>query len=38
MWHESGKVDARVNFLLDKQKTDTEKHAPIVNIDKVQAY
>eukprot|EP00268_Persea_americana_P021905 TRINITY_DN2179_c0_g1_i1.p1 TRINITY_DN2179_c0_g1~~TRINITY_DN2179_c0_g1_i1.p1 ORF type:complete len:328 (-),score=56.19 TRINITY_DN2179_c0_g1_i1:545-1528(-) len=34
MWHESGKVDARVNFLLDKQKTDTEKHAPIVNIDK----
>lgn len=36
-WHETGKVDARVNFLLDKQKTDTDKYAPIVNIDKVRA-
>ncbi len=35
VWHDTGKVDARVNFLLDDQKTDTEKHAPVVNIDKV---
>lgn len=34
VWHDTGKVDARVNFLLDDQKTDTEKHAPVVNIDK----
>ncbi|PSS01421.1 Hsp70-Hsp90 organizing protein [Actinidia chinensis var. chinensis] len=33
-WHETSKVDARVHFLLDKEKTDTEKHAPVVNIDK----
>lgn len=33
-WHEAGKVDAKVNFLLDDQKTDTEKYAPVVNIDK----
>ncbi|KAF8401738.1 hypothetical protein HHK36_012684 [Tetracentron sinense] len=33
-WHETGKVDARVYFLLDKEKTDTDKYAPIVNIDK----
>ncbi|XP_042514629.1 U-box domain-containing protein 70 [Macadamia integrifolia] len=33
-WHETAKVEARVNFLLDKEKTDTEKYAPIVNIDK----
>ena len=35
-WHETSKVDARVHFLLDKEKTDTEKHAPVVNIDKVR--
>ncbi|XP_073108062.1 uncharacterized protein [Elaeis guineensis] len=34
-WHETGKVDPRVNFLLDKQKTRTDKYAPVVNIDKV---
>ncbi|KMZ55963.1 Stress-induced protein 1 [Zostera marina] len=34
VWHETGKVDPRVNFLLNKPKTDTEKYAPIVNIDK----
>jgi len=34
VWHETGKVDARVNFLLDDQKTDTEKYAPVVNIEK----
>ncbi|KAG9451930.1 hypothetical protein H6P81_004834 [Aristolochia fimbriata] len=33
-WHETGKLDARVNFLLDKEKTQTEKYAPVVNIDK----
>ncbi|KAL3505974.1 hypothetical protein ACH5RR_031356 [Cinchona calisaya] len=33
-WHETSKVDARVYFLLDKDKTDTEKYAPVVNIDK----
>lgn len=34
-WHETGKVDPKVNFLLDDQKTDTEKYASVVNIDKV---
>ncbi|KAE9622024.1 hypothetical protein Lal_00033088 [Lupinus albus] len=33
-WHETSSVDARVYFLLDKDKTDTDKYAPIVNIDK----
>ncbi|KAF3456947.1 hypothetical protein FNV43_RR01601 [Rhamnella rubrinervis] len=33
-WHETSKVDARVYFLLDKEKTQTDKYAPIVNIDK----
>ncbi|XP_073115921.1 uncharacterized protein [Elaeis guineensis] len=33
-WHETGKVDPRVNFLLDKLKTQTDKYAPVVNIDK----
>ncbi|PIA31664.1 hypothetical protein AQUCO_04900161v1 [Aquilegia coerulea] len=33
-WHETEKVDARVYFLLDKEKTQTDKYAPIVNIDK----
>ncbi|RZC48924.1 hypothetical protein C5167_017351 [Papaver somniferum] len=33
-WHETDKVDARVYYLLDKEKTDTEKYAPVVNIDK----
>lgn len=33
-WHNSSKVDPRVYFLLDKDKTDTEKYAPVVNIDK----
>lgn len=35
LWHETGKVDPRVYFLLDKQKTQTDKYAPVVNIDKV---
>ncbi|ONK74352.1 uncharacterized protein A4U43_C03F5350 [Asparagus officinalis] len=34
VWHETGKVDPRVYFLLDKQKTQTDKYAPAVNIDK----
>ncbi|XP_023006740.1 stress-induced-phosphoprotein 1-like [Cucurbita maxima] len=33
-WHETSNVDAEVFYLLDKEKTDTEKYAPIVNIDK----
>ncbi|KAF9605077.1 hypothetical protein IFM89_013747 [Coptis chinensis] len=33
-WHETGKVDARVYFLLNKDKTQTDKYAPVVNIDK----
>nr|XP_004247592.1 E3 ubiquitin-protein ligase CHIP [Solanum lycopersicum] len=33
-WHETSKVDPRVYFLLNKEKTDTEKYAPAVNIDK----
>ena len=37
-WHETSKVDVRVHFLLDKEKTDTEKYAPVVNIDKVGSY
>ncbi|KAL6623462.1 hypothetical protein ACP70R_033341 [Stipagrostis hirtigluma subsp. patula] len=34
VWHDTGKVDPKVNFVLDDQKTDTEKYAPVVNIDK----
>lgn len=34
-WHQTSNVDARVYYLLDKEKTDTEKYAPVVNIDKV---
>lgn len=34
-WHETAKLDPRVHFLLDAEKTDTEKYAPAVNIDKV---
>ncbi|XP_021716935.1 serine/threonine-protein phosphatase 5-like [Chenopodium quinoa] len=33
-WHGASKVDPQVFFLLDKEKTDTEKYAPAVNIDK----
>ncbi|CAI9118398.1 OLC1v1019963C1 [Oldenlandia corymbosa var. corymbosa] len=33
-WHETSKVDAKFYFLLDKEKTDTEKYAPVVNIEK----
>lgn len=33
-WHETSNVDAKVYYLLDKEKTDTEKYAPVVNIDK----
>ncbi|XP_059632480.1 uncharacterized protein LOC132275102 [Cornus florida] len=33
-WHETSKVDARVYFLLDKERTETDKYAPVVNIDK----
>ncbi|KAJ7954845.1 Hsp70-hsp90 organizing protein 1 [Quillaja saponaria] len=32
--HENSNVDARVYFLLDNEKTQTEKYAPVVNIDK----
>lgn len=34
-WHETSKVDGRVYFVLDKEKTQTDKYAPVVNIDKV---
>lgn len=34
-WHDSSKVDPRVYFLLDSEKTQTDKYAPAVNIDKV---
>ncbi|XWS08931.1 hypothetical protein CRYUN_Cryun40dG0042500 [Craigia yunnanensis] len=34
-WHETSNVDPRVYFLLDKEKTQTDKYAPVVNIDKV---
>ncbi|XP_059448284.1 uncharacterized protein LOC132179560 [Corylus avellana] len=34
-WHESSKVDPRVHFLLDREKTQTDKYAPNVNIDKL---
>lgn len=34
-WHETSKVDPRVYFLLDNEKTQTDKYAPVVNIDKV---
>jgi hypothetical protein len=34
-WHETSSVDARVYFLPDKEKTQTDKYPPIVNIDKV---
>lgn len=37
-WHETSKVDARVYFLLDQEKTQTDKYAPIVNIDKVVTF
>lgn len=37
-WHETLKVDPRVYFLLDKEKTQTDKYAPVVNIDKVQTF
>ncbi|XP_022761086.1 RNA polymerase II-associated protein 3-like [Durio zibethinus] len=33
-WHETSKVDPRVYFLLDKEKTQADKDAPVVNIDK----
>ncbi|CAN1310398.1 Stress-induced-phosphoprotein 1 [Linum perenne] len=33
-WHETSKVDPRVYFLPDKEKTQTDKYAPMVNIDK----
>ncbi|GLT78585.1 hypothetical protein SLA2020_501150 [Shorea laevis] len=33
-WHETSKVDPRVYFLLDKEKTETDKYASVVNIDK----
>ncbi|KAI8566301.1 hypothetical protein RHMOL_Rhmol02G0029800 [Rhododendron molle] len=33
-WHETSKVDGRVYFVLDKEKTQTDKYAPVVNIDK----
>ncbi|KAK6130172.1 hypothetical protein DH2020_036088 [Rehmannia glutinosa] len=33
-WHGTSTVDPRAYFLLNKEKTDTEKYAPVVNIDK----
>ncbi|GMH19989.1 hypothetical protein Nepgr_021830 [Nepenthes gracilis] len=33
-WHETAKVDPRVYFLLDEKNTNTNKYAPVVNIDK----
>ncbi|KAF2290213.1 hypothetical protein GH714_004089 [Hevea brasiliensis] len=33
-WHETSNVDPRVYFLIDKEKTETDKYAPVVNIDK----
>ncbi|KAJ6725982.1 TPR REPEAT CONTAINING PROTEIN [Salix purpurea] len=33
-WHGASKVDPRVYFLLDKEKTQTDKYGPVVNIDK----
>ncbi|XP_050220284.1 U-box domain-containing protein 70 [Mercurialis annua] len=33
-WHDTSKVDPRVYFLLDKEKTQTDKYAPVVNVDK----
>ncbi|CAM8911793.1 unnamed protein product [Rhodiola kirilowii] len=33
-WHETSKVESRVYFLFDKEKTQTDKYAPAVNIDK----
>ncbi|XP_059632481.1 U-box domain-containing protein 70-like [Cornus florida] len=33
-WHETSKVNARVYFLLDKKRTDTDKYAPVTKIDK----
>lgn len=37
-WHETSSVDARVYFLPDKEKTQTDKYPPIVNIDKVYIF
>lgn len=37
-WHETSSVDARVYFLHDKEKTQTDKYPPIVNIDKVYIF
>lgn len=37
-WHETSSVDARVHFLPDKEKTQTDKYPPIVNIDKVYIF
>ncbi|XP_068635574.1 uncharacterized protein [Aristolochia californica] len=34
-WHETGKLDARVNFLLDNEKIQTDKYASVVKVDKV---
>lgn len=34
-WHEKSTVEPRVYFLLHPEKTDSEKYAPVVNIDKV---
>ncbi|PKA59741.1 Heat shock protein STI [Apostasia shenzhenica] len=34
VWHETGKLDPKVYFLLDKEKTQTDKYGPAVNIDK----
>uniref|UniRef100_A0A7N0VIS8 Uncharacterized protein n=1 Tax=Kalanchoe fedtschenkoi TaxID=63787 RepID=A0A7N0VIS8_KALFE len=33
-WHETSKLESRVYFLPDKEKTLTDKYAPAVNIDK----
>lgn len=35
VWHDTSTVLPRVNFLLDKDKTDTAVYAPVVKIDQV---
>lgn len=34
VWHETSKIDPKVHFLFDKEKTLIDKYAPVVNIDK----
>jgi hypothetical protein len=36
VWHDTSTVLPRVNFLLDKERTDTAVYAPVVKMDQVQ--